>query len=249
MPRPAPCRGAAAIARTCKFRILPYDVEVGFEDESLGPLVESLAVTDEQPRDAVSTVHYQVVGDGPYVVLEEGDRLAAGVSNLDAVALLAARVRARVVDHLTVGSWVAVRGGVARVAGRRVLLVPAADADVDLGEVLSPLRRGGHPVEGDDLVFLRDGVAVCLPRPCSSDVQLAPVDVVVVLGRGAQGEAAPMSALDAVQALVAVAVPLWAPPRQVVRACSAIVAGADAYRVASSDVGLRCRGIQPDGGG
>jgi hypothetical protein len=186
-------------------------VHVRFEDEGLRAAVDALAVSADQPRQAVAEMHYAIEGDGPYAVLEEGDRLSAGLSASDAVEVVSTRCRARVLDHLDVSGWTGARAGVARVEGRSVLV---------LGDA------------GDDLVFFRAGMAVNLPTPSSTEVVEASVTAVAVV-EAADEPRAPLDTGQVVEALVAATLPSWKPPGDILRACVELVRGADGYRVAT----------------
>ena len=189
--------------------------------------MQSLVVTYRQPRAPVAAMHYEVVGCAPYAVLEEGDRVATGLSAGEAVTTIAARCQARLLDHLSLGGWVAARAGIAWIGGRRALVLGDEARAVTIR-----LRATGHAVEGDELVFFRGGEAVCLPQPSSPRVELRPVDDVVLVGdpNGADGSA-PVNTAEIVQALLGATVTALGPPGKLLAACVALVGHADGRRL------------------
>ena len=215
-----------AIAGRVSFRLLPYRVHVRFEDDSLEPEMAAMAVSARQPREAAGEMHYVVEGSGPYAVLEEGARQAAGLSTTEVAGALAARCRARVLDHLSLGGWTAASGAIVHADGRRVLVLGD-----DSGAVVDRLRTTGEFVEGDDLVFFRAGAAVCLPQPSSVDIVEGPVSAVAVVAPATDGPYQALTTGDVVEALVTATLPSWTPPANVLRACLDLVRGADGYQV------------------
>lgn len=139
-----------------------YRVEVSFDDERLGVVLAYMANGAAQPLEPRVAMRYAVVGRGPYVLLEEGDHLAAVGRPDDVLYLLYARCHARLVDYMSLGDWVALHAGVASVGDRRVLVLGAKGTGKTT--LLLRLLYDGHAVEGDELVFTRAGEAVCLPR-------------------------------------------------------------------------------------
>jgi hypothetical protein len=72
------------------------------------------------------------------------------------------RCHARLLDHMTLGGWIALHAGVVSIDGRRALLVGAKG--VGKTTLLLRLLYDGHAVEGDEVVYARAGEAVCQPR-------------------------------------------------------------------------------------
>jgi hypothetical protein len=223
------------------YQLLPYRVEVVVEPE-LAPAVEALAPTGPQPVEPRATQRYELVGTGPFEVREEGDHLATVGDHWDAVSLVASRSLARLRDYLSLSGWVTLQAGIARVAGRRALVVGGSRAT--RVALLHRLRLDGYDVEGDDLVFTRGGEAVCLPTPGSgegpaSGIELDAIDVGVVLRPGADGAAAcgPMSTGELVRAVVLSVSPMRESSRDLLRACSALVGGADGLELVADDPG------------
>jgi hypothetical protein len=186
-------------------------------------------------------MHYEVAGRGPYLVSEEGDRLATATAPAQVAAIVDERCHARLADHLALGSWTAAGAGIARVARRRALIV--GDGGTGPIALLQRLGDDGGDVEGDDTAFFRDGSAVALPAPRATHVELGPIDVVFVLDDQEQAPCVPVGTLELVQAVVGRALPWPAEPGQVVRAASELVGRADGYRLGAGSVHERGQSI------
>jgi hypothetical protein len=192
------------------------------EDESVAPAVRSLVVTTDQPHEPVARMRYDILGSSPYAVLEEGDRLAAGLARPEAVATIADRCRSRLHDHLSLGGWMAARAAIMRTGGRRLLVLGD-----EPGALAARLHADGHEVEGDELVFFRAGQAVCLPGPRSRRVELGPIDGVALGGYPRPGPSGRVTTGEVMQALLAAIVSTASPPRDLVAECVALVGQAD----------------------
>lgn len=139
-----------------------HRVEVEVEDDDLAPKLHYLVNRAEQPVTPRTTLHYAVRGTGPYRLEEEGDPLATVDTPDDVLYLIYYRCHARLLDHLGLAGWAALHGGIVGVGGRRVLVV--GDKGAGKTTLLLRLLHDGHRVEGDEMVFVRDRAAVCLPR-------------------------------------------------------------------------------------
>jgi hypothetical protein len=162
MPRRVRQRRVAEIAVHARFRLLPYEVEVTADDDRLASKIAYLANHAEQPAPLKLLLRYGVEGHGPYDVFEDSERLQSVPTPDDALVVLYERCYGRLVDHLSVGGWLPLHGGLVTIAGRRLLVVGQKGA----GKTTLMLRLlyDGHAVEGDEMVFTRGGVAVALPR-------------------------------------------------------------------------------------
>lgn len=155
-------RGVAAIAVHARFRLLPYEVNVTADDDRLASKVAYLANHAEQWAPLKRRLRYHVEGRGPYDVFEDGERLESVPAPDDVLGVLYARCYGRVVDHLSVGGWVPLHAGLVTIARRRLLVV--GHKGVGKTTLMLRLLHDGYGVEGDEMVFTRDGVAVALPR-------------------------------------------------------------------------------------
>jgi hypothetical protein len=200
---------------------------VRVEDEHLEPLVRALVVTDCQPREPTATMRYDVLGCAPYTVLEEGDRLASGVTGLEAVATIAERCRARLINHLALGGWMAAEAGIVWIERERSLVL----AGQGTGPAI-PRRVRSDEVEGDELVFFRGGEAVCLPQPHARCLRLAPVDKVVIAeNQPGAGAITPVPTGEALRILAGTTLTPSAPRARLIAECVALVGKLDAYRL------------------
>ena len=180
MPRPARRRGAAAIAEHLSFQLLSHEVEITAEDPRLRPSLEYLAVDADQPLPVRWRQRYDVVGTGPYEVRQDGD-LADTVATVDDVLYVVyARCYGRAREPFLAAGWAALHGAVVRIGDQRVLLV----GDKGVGKTTLALRLlfDGHPLEGDEAVLVRDGVAMPLAR--NLHVKPGSVDLVPELREG-----------------------------------------------------------------
>jgi len=142
---------------------LPYEVDVTAEDDRLASKIAYLANHAQQPAPLKRRLRYHVKGRGPYDVFEDGERLESVPAPDDALVVLYGRCYGRLVDHLSVAGWVPLHGGLVTIAGRRLLVV--GQKGVGKTTLMLRLLYDGHAVEGDEMVFTRDGAAVALPRP------------------------------------------------------------------------------------
>jgi len=247
-------------------------VEVEIEDEGLVSGMRYLANGAEQPLTPRTTLHYAVLGHGPYELREEGDHLATVGRPDDVLYLVYRRCHARLLEHLALGGWAAVHGGIVRVGSRRALVI--GDKGAGKTTLLLRLLHDGHAVEGDEMVFFRAGTAICLPRnfhvkpgtpalvPELADgwellptiamddgtvvtafdpsaagfawrLALAPVDIAFVLrpDHGGTAGCRPLGALELTQAVATRTFPAAMAAKMLLRACSALVAGAAGHEL------------------
>lgn len=108
------------------------------------------------------SMRYHVAGAGPYELFDDGVHLTTASTPDDVLFILYQRCYGRLLEHLRLGGWVPLHGAMATVAGRRLLVLGEKGA----GKTTLMLRLlyDGHAVEGDELVFTREGVAVPMPR-------------------------------------------------------------------------------------
>jgi hypothetical protein len=132
------------------------------DDDGLWGHLRYLANEAAQPLIACVSMHYEVTGHGPYELFEEGHHLAALEGPEDVLYVLYQRCHARLVAHQSRAGWTVLHAAVLSVTGRRTLVLGPKGA----GKTTLMLRllHDGHPVEGDEAVFTRDGEAICLPR-------------------------------------------------------------------------------------
>lgn len=144
------------------FQLLPFHVEVSYEDERLEPVLAYLANAADQPLAPDLVIRCSVRGCGPYELCDGAGRVETLASPDDVLYVLYGHCHRRLVDHFTSHRWVPLHGALVGVGGRRVLVLGPKGA----GKTTLMLRLlfDGHPVEGDEMVFTRDGEAVCLPR-------------------------------------------------------------------------------------
>jgi len=156
-------RRVAEIAVHARFRLLPYEVEVTADDDRVAAKIAYLANHAEQSAPLKRILRYGVEGHGPYEVFEDGERLA--VRGRRPTMCSSSSMNAATDGWwttLSVGGWLPLHGGLVTIAGRRLLVVGQKGAGKST--LMLRLLYDGHAVEGDEMVFTRDGVAVALPR-------------------------------------------------------------------------------------
>ncbi len=132
------------------------------EDDGLIEHLAYLTTTAEQPVSPTVSIDYVVTGRGPYHLFEDGRSLTTVHRPDDVLYVLYRSCHARLIDHLALAGWASIHAAVVSVQGRRALVVGERGA----GKTTLMLRllHDGHPVEGDEAIFTRDGEAICLPR-------------------------------------------------------------------------------------
>ena len=133
------------------------------EDPGLRQTFEYLVEHAAQAFPIRKTLSYRVHGRGPFEILEEQDRLDTAETRDGVLNIIYTRVHRRVIERFVHSGWVTLHGALATVNGRRTLLLGSKGA----GKTTLALRLlyQGHQVEGDEMVFVRRGSAVALPRP------------------------------------------------------------------------------------
>jgi hypothetical protein len=145
-----------------RFQLLALEFEITAEDDGLAPVLAYLTNGAVQDAAVTERMRYRVEGGGPYDVFEN-DTFLRTVDTRDMVLFVLYRAAyARLGDDRSRGGWLPIHGAVATVADRRMLVVGHKGA----GKTTLMLRLlfDGHDVEGDELVFTRDGRAVPQPR-------------------------------------------------------------------------------------
>lgn len=144
------------------FQLLSFRVEVAFDDERLLPALRYLANGARQPVRPSHVLRYTVAGHGPYELFEAEAETVTLATPDDVLYVLYRRCHTRLFDDLSRDGWVPVHGGIVGIGGRRALVIGARGAGKTT--LLLRLLYDGHHVEGDEMVFTRGGVAMCLPR-------------------------------------------------------------------------------------
>jgi hypothetical protein len=145
-----------------QFQLLRYGVEVTADDDRLASTLAYLGNSAVQDVPVESELRYHVDGVGPYRIHEENQPVETS-SNRDGVLnVLYGRCYGQVVSRFTQDGWTPIHAGLVTIAGRRLLVV--GHKGVGKTTLMLRLLHDGHRVEGDEMVFTRDGSAVPLPR-------------------------------------------------------------------------------------
>jgi hypothetical protein len=162
VPPAASARSDHPVGHRLDFQLLALRVGVSVQDDRLAARLAYLANGAEQPVDARVSIDLEVRGWGPYELLERGTTAITLATAEDVVYVLYRRCYARLIDDQASAGWASIHGAAASIDGRRVLIV----GDKAVGKTTLALRllHDGHAVEGDEVVFTRDGEAICMPR-------------------------------------------------------------------------------------
>lgn len=127
------------------------------------PKLAYLVNRAEHDAAAARRLAYDVDGRGPYVIRLAGRELDVAARPDDVLYLLYRDCYGRVLTHFRSEGWLAVHAGLVTIAGRRLIVLGHKGAGKTT--LLTRLLVDGHAVEGDEMVFTRDGSVVALPRP------------------------------------------------------------------------------------
>ena len=137
-------------------------VEIFYEDAALE---KALSYLIEQARQSFSlrrTLHYRVSGFGPYMVYEEGDLHCEVAKPLDVQHVVYGRIYRRVVERYVLTGWVAFHAALATLGNCRSLIL--GHKGTGKTTLATRLLYSGHRVEADEMVLVRKGQALPMPR-------------------------------------------------------------------------------------
>ena len=144
------------------FQLLTCRVEILYEDPALENALCYLVERARQAFEIRKILTYEARGTGPYDLFEEGDFLARVETRADVVHVIYGRVYRRVLDRCILSGWVVLHGAVATINGSRTLFL--AHKGSGKTTLAARLLYSGHAVEGDEMVLVRDGQVLALPR-------------------------------------------------------------------------------------
>jgi len=145
-----------------RFQLLCAGVDIRYDDPGLAPYLDYITVGAGQAVPELVGMNYSVRGRGPWEVFEE-ERLAAGAATaMDVQYHLYLRIYRRVLERYVLAGWVGLHGALVNIHGRRLLLL--GDKGAGKSTLTSKLLFAGHPIEGDEMVLVRDGQVMALPR-------------------------------------------------------------------------------------
>lgn len=145
-----------------RFQLLNSRVRIIFEDPALSEPVCYMVVRADQAFSVKVTFTYHVTGHGPYLLREEGDAFGEANTAQDVVFLIYRRIYRRLLERFVLSGWVVFHAVLATVDGRRMLIL--GDKGSGKTTLAAALLYGGHLVEGDEMVMVRDGQIVAVPR-------------------------------------------------------------------------------------
>ncbi|MBV9951607.1 MAG: hypothetical protein JO291_06630, partial [Acidimicrobiia bacterium] len=122
-----------------------------------------LAERPVQDVAAASSLRYRVEGAGPFDVFEGGDRIGPPIARLvDVVAEIDRRCTKRAEHWMALAGWLRLRGAVASIGPRRILVLGRPGAGVT--SLVTRLLHDHHRVDGDATALLRDAVVLAFPQ-------------------------------------------------------------------------------------
>ncbi len=144
------------------FQLLTCLVDIRYQDPSLRAVFAYLAVYTRHPFPIKKTLSYQITGNGPYRILEEGDELDRVATAADVLHLIYRRVYQRILERYALAGWVVLHAALATIGGSRTLIL--GDKGAGKTTLATRLLYAGHAVEGDEMVLVRAGQAAAMPR-------------------------------------------------------------------------------------
>lgn len=137
-------------------------VEIFYEDAALEKALSYLLEQARQPFSVRRTLTYKVRGFGPYEVYEEGDLHCEVASPLDVQHVVYGRIYRRVVERYVLTGWVAFHAALATIGGSRTLIL--GHKGTGKTTLATQLLYSGYRVEADEMVLVREGQALPMPR-------------------------------------------------------------------------------------
>ncbi|MGI9522095.1 MAG: hypothetical protein ACR2PG_10640 [Hyphomicrobiaceae bacterium] len=144
------------------FQVLACKVVIKHEDPAISETFRYVVEHAEQALRIRKVLTYDVRGSGPWKILEEGDHLDTFESMGEVLDVIYSRVYQRVFERLMLCEWIALHAALVTINGRRTMLLGHKGA----GKTTLTLRLmyAGHRVEGDEMVLVKGGRAIALPR-------------------------------------------------------------------------------------
>jgi len=121
-----------------------------------------LAVPAKQPLPVRKTLTYEIKGVSPYTIMEEGDRLDVVKTMSDVLYMIYLRAHRRVLERFIQSGWIALHAALATIDNKRTLFL--GDKGAGKTTLATYLMYARHQVEGDEMVLVRNGQAMPVPR-------------------------------------------------------------------------------------
>ncbi len=136
--------------------------EILYEDSALETPLNYLVEKAQQPFSVRRNLSYRVDGFGPYKVYEEGDLHCEVATALDVQHVVYGRIYRRVVERYVLTGWVAFHAALATIGTSRTLIL--GHKGTGKTTLATRLLYSGYKVEADEMVLVREGQALPLPR-------------------------------------------------------------------------------------
>jgi len=142
--------------------VLGCRAEFRFDDERLEAALAYLVHGAPAVVQTRKTIRYEVLGDGPYELREDGDVVRELALPEDVLHVIYTRLHRRAIERFVLSGWSVYHAAVATVGSRRLMML--GNSGVGKSTLSLRLMLAGHEVEGDELALERCGVVVALPR-------------------------------------------------------------------------------------
>lgn len=144
------------------FQLHASYIEIRYEDAALETPLSYVIEQARQPFPVRRKLNYTIRGFGPYQVYEEGDLHCEVASPLDVQHVVYGRIYRRVVERYVLTGWVAFHAALATIGTCRTLIL--GHKGTGKTTLATRLLYSGYPVEADEMVLVREGQALPLPR-------------------------------------------------------------------------------------
>ncbi len=144
------------------FRLLTSEVDIHCDDPRVAEALNYIPVKATQNFPVTNRMNYSVAGEGPYRIAENDDFLDSVETADDVLFIVYGRIHRRILERLVHSRWVVLHGGLATLNGCRMLLLGHKGSGKTT--LSTRLLFSGHQVEGDEMVLVRNGQVLALPR-------------------------------------------------------------------------------------
>ena len=144
------------------FQLLTSKVDIDCDDPRVAEALKYLPVKAAQNFPITNRLNYSVSGEGPYRIAEKDDFLDSAETADDVLFVIYGRIYRRILERLVHSRWVVLHGGLATVNRCRILLLGHKGSGKTT--LSARLLFSGHQVEGDEMVLVRNGQVLALPR-------------------------------------------------------------------------------------
>ncbi len=144
------------------FQLLSVRVELEVDDPNLAERLNYLPTSARQDVEVRKVMRYQVEGEGPWLVREDGDLVDVLHQVDDVLWTIYLRLHSRVLERYSLAGWSVFHGALVNIRGARLLLL--GEKGVGKTTLATALLYSGYTIEGDEMVLERDSQVLAVPR-------------------------------------------------------------------------------------